>query len=191
MLILGIDDAGRGPVIGPMVLAGVLINKSTEKEFSKLGIKDSKLLSPKKRRILSEEIKKLSISSYEVLISVSEIDNKDNENLSLLIVTEKGYGKKTGIKEYKVQKRGGSGILTYSVTAKTGKVSATKIIDGSMKNDLLIVSNEGKVIRLPERQVPKLGRATLGVRLINLSGNDTVSALAYLAEDLEDSQNGK
>ena len=83
MLILGIDDAGRGPVIGPMVLAGVLINKSTEKEFSKLGIKDSKLLSPKKRRILSEEIKKLSISSYEVLISVSEIDNKDNENLNL------------------------------------------------------------------------------------------------------------
>ena len=83
MLVLGIDDAGRGPVIGPMVLAGVLINKSTEKEFSKLGIKDSKLLSPKKRRILGEEIKKLSISSYEVLISVSEIDNEDNENLNL------------------------------------------------------------------------------------------------------------
>ncbi|OGC49938.1 DNA gyrase subunit A [candidate division WWE3 bacterium RIFCSPHIGHO2_01_FULL_40_23] len=131
---------------------------------------------------------KLSPNDYVIGM---DIINKDNENLSLLIVTEKGYGKKTGIKEYKVQKRGGSGILTYSVTAKTGKVSATKIIDGSMKNDLLIVSNEGKVIRLPERQVPKLGRATLGVRLINLSGNDTVSALAYLAEDLEDSQNGK
>ncbi|MEM3113411.1 MAG: ribonuclease HII [Candidatus Pacearchaeota archaeon] len=83
MLVLGIDDAGRGPVIGPMVLAGVLIKKETEREFMKIGIKDSKLLSHKKRKVLSEEIKKLSVSYHEVLISVDEIDNKDKENLNL------------------------------------------------------------------------------------------------------------
>ena len=83
MLVLGIDDAGRGPVIGPMVLAGVLINKTLEREFIKLGVKDSKLLSPKKRRVLSEEIKRLSSATHEVLISVNEIDNKDNDNLNL------------------------------------------------------------------------------------------------------------
>ncbi len=114
------------------------------------------------------------------------IINKDNETLYLVIVTEKGYGKKTSLKEYKTQNRGGSGILTYKVTGKTGEVVATKIADTSLKNDLLIVSNEGKVIRLPEKEVPKLGRATLGVRLIHLTGPDTVSAVAYLSEHVEE-----
>lgn len=83
MLILGIDDAGRGPVIGPMVLAGVLVNQETEKEFIKLGIRDSKTLVPRKRTSLAEEIKKLSISHHEVIIPVREIDGKDNDNLNL------------------------------------------------------------------------------------------------------------
>lgn len=115
-----------------------------------------------------------------------DIINKDNENLNLLIVTEKGYGKKTSIKEYKVQNRGGSGILTCKITDKTGKVSATKIVDSGFKNDVLIISNEGKVIRLPEKQVPKLGRATQGVKLINLTGKDTVAAVAYLSENIDE-----
>ncbi|MEK6891402.1 MAG: ribonuclease HII [Nanoarchaeota archaeon] len=83
MLILGIDDAGRGPVIGPMVLAGVIIKPETEKEFMKLGIKDSKALLPKKRESLAEEIKKIAIKSEYVIIPVREIDGKDNDNLNL------------------------------------------------------------------------------------------------------------
>lgn len=75
-LILGIDDAGRGPVIGPMVLAGVLANKEAEEYFKKLGIRDSKTLLPKKREQLLEEIRKKS-KTFEVIIPVSEIDNKD------------------------------------------------------------------------------------------------------------------
>ena len=57
MLILGIDDAGRGPVIGPMLLAGVLVDSEIEKEFIKMGIKDSKTILPRKRSMLAEEIK--------------------------------------------------------------------------------------------------------------------------------------
>lgn len=83
MLILGIDDAGRGPVIGPMVLSGVLIEKETEKEFQKLGIKDSKMLFPKKREMLEKEIKKLALSTHTVLVSVDEIDNKKGDKLNL------------------------------------------------------------------------------------------------------------
>jgi ribonuclease HII len=83
MLILGIDDAGRGPVIGPMVLAGVLIEKPIEKEFLKLGIRDSKTLSPKKREQLAKKIKELSKATYEVVISVDEIDGKNNDGLNL------------------------------------------------------------------------------------------------------------
>lgn len=83
MLILGIDDAGRGPVIGPMVLSGVLIDKEIEKEFQKLGIKDSKMLFAKKREVLEKEIKKLAISHHTVLVSVDEIDNKVGDRLNL------------------------------------------------------------------------------------------------------------
>lgn len=74
--ILGIDDAGRGPVIGPMVLAGVLINKETESYFRKLDIRDSKIVLPKKRQMLAEEIRKKA-KTFEVIISVDEIDSKD------------------------------------------------------------------------------------------------------------------
>jgi len=83
MLVLGVDDAGRGPVIGPMVLAGVLINQDVEKEFVKLGVKDSKMLPPYKREILAEEIKKRAIAVHYVIISVNEIDGEDNDNLNL------------------------------------------------------------------------------------------------------------
>ncbi|MBS3066773.1 ribonuclease HII [Candidatus Pacearchaeota archaeon] len=84
MLILGIDDAGRGPVIGPMVLAGVLIKKETEREFIELGVRDSKTLLPNKREALAKIIKEKAISWFHVIISVNEIDdvNKDGMNLN-------------------------------------------------------------------------------------------------------------
>lgn len=83
MLILGIDDAGRGPVIGPMVLAGCLVNKDIEKEFVKLGVRDSKTILPKKREKLAEEIKLRVLAYHAVIIPVREIDGKDNDNLNL------------------------------------------------------------------------------------------------------------
>ncbi|HLD97957.1 MAG TPA: ribonuclease HII [Candidatus Nanoarchaeia archaeon] len=83
MLILGIDDAGRGPVIGPMLLAGVLVDSEIEKEFIKMGIKDSKTILPRKRSMLAEEIKNKAINVEHVIISVGEIDGKDNDNLNL------------------------------------------------------------------------------------------------------------
>ena len=74
MLILGIDEAGRGPVIGPMVLAGCLIDEKTEKEFRKLGIKDSKQLTQKRREVLAEKIKEKAETFEIVLASPEEID---------------------------------------------------------------------------------------------------------------------
>lgn len=75
-LILGIDDAGRGPLIGPMALAGCLTTKMREKEFKALGVKDSKLLSPRKREWLAKKIKEKAIS-YKVELSFpSEIDSR-------------------------------------------------------------------------------------------------------------------
>ena len=83
MLILGIDDAGRGPIIGPMVLAGTLIEKKDEAYLRKLGVKDSKQVTPKRREILAEEIKKIA-KGYAVSIALpSEIDSRASSGLNL------------------------------------------------------------------------------------------------------------
>lgn len=104
MLILGIDDAGRGPVIGPMILAGCLIDDKNEKELKKLGVKDSKQLTQKRREFLSEKIKELAETFEIVLASPAEIDEyvKNGPNLNALEAIKmaevinkinKGYGK--------------------------------------------------------------------------------------------------
>jgi len=83
VLKLGIDDAGRGPVIGPMILAGCLMNSKTEREFKKLGVKDSKQLTQKRREFLVKIIKEKSISFATALTSPTEIENKFNAGTKL------------------------------------------------------------------------------------------------------------
>jgi ribonuclease HII len=76
MLILGIDEAGRGPVVGPMVIGGVLIEESLEKKLKKLGAKDSKQLTPAKREELEPKIRKMAKEVHFISIEASEIDEK-------------------------------------------------------------------------------------------------------------------
>ena len=83
MLTLGIDDAGRGPVIGPMILAGCLIDEKTEEEFQKLGIKDSKQLTQKRREFLEEKIKEKA-ETFEVALAFPiEIDQTNHDGINL------------------------------------------------------------------------------------------------------------
>src|SRR3989338_7822319 len=83
MLKLGIDDAGRGPVIGPMVLAGCLIDEETETEFKKLGVKDSKQLTDKRREFLADIIREKAETFEVVVIHPEEIDGKNLEGVKL------------------------------------------------------------------------------------------------------------
>jgi len=83
MLILGIDDAGRGPVIGPMVLAGCLIEDKDEKNFKAKGVRDSKQLTPKRRAFLSDFIKENAETFEIVVISPTEIDGKNGDGIKL------------------------------------------------------------------------------------------------------------
>lgn len=83
MLKLGIDDAGRGPVIGPMVLAGVLIPEEKEKELAKLGVKDSKELTPLRREFLAEKIREVAETFEIVIITPNEIDGVDNPDKTI------------------------------------------------------------------------------------------------------------
>jgi len=82
-MILGIDDAGRGPVIGPMVLAGCLIDEKTEKEFKKLGVKDSKQLTQKRREVLAEKIKEKAETFEITIVSPEEIDFANSKGVNL------------------------------------------------------------------------------------------------------------
>ena len=99
--------------------------------------------------------------------------------LNLLVISEHGYGKKTLLSEYKTQNRGGSGILTYKTTEKTGKVVSVSYV-GSATSDILITSAEGQVIRLAVKDIPVLGRNTQGVRLIKLDGSDSVASFTTI-----------
>jgi len=86
--------------------------------------------------------------------------------LELLVVMKNGYGKRTNIKSYKVQRRGGSGIKTAKITDKTGPAITAFTINNLDEQDLIVISSYGQVIRLPLKRVPTLGRATQGVRIM-------------------------
>jgi DNA gyrase subunit A len=97
-------------------------------------------------------------------------------NKEVLVVTEHGLGKKTPLKDYKIQKRAGSGIKTVKITEKTGKIVSMCILDETdNEKDLLLISKQGQTIRTPLKTISTLGRATQGVRIMKLNSDDTVA----------------
>jgi DNA gyrase subunit A len=101
----------------------------------------------------------------------------------ILTVTANGYGKRTQVSEYRVQNRGGSGVFTVKKTQKTGDVVAIKTVTD--EDELMIISDKGKIIRLRSVDIPTQGRATQGVRLITIEEKERVVAVARLAEKEE------
>ncbi len=99
----------------------------------------------------------------------------------LLVITENGYGKRSDLKAYKIQNRGGSGIKTANVTSKTGKVVGGQIINlDEIEEDLILTSDKGQIIRIPLKSVSVLGRATQGVRVMKPQAGDKLSAVTVL-----------
>lgn len=96
----------------------------------------------------------------------------------LLVVTRNGYGKKTDLKEYRIQGRGGSGIKTAQITAKTGDLISSKLL--TTEEDLIVISQQGQVIRSAISGISKLSRATQGVRIMRLEEGDKVASATYV-----------
>ena len=117
---------------------------------------------------------RLKEGDYVVSAAVAE------ENATLLTITENGYGKRTAIGEYlrgdEAQHRGGGGLKGYQVTEKTGKIAGAKVVDGS--EDILLISDDGTIIRMPVEDVNCYGRTTQGVRVMRLSEGSRVISLA-------------
>jgi len=116
------------------------------------------------------------------MICIKDVDS------SILVVSEKGYGKRSKLDDYRVTNRGGKGVKTLNVTEKTGNLIAIKdVIDN---DDLMIINRSGIIIRIAVESLRIMGRATQGVRLINLRDQDEIAAVAKVSveqvEELED-----
>jgi DNA gyrase subunit A len=109
--------------------------------------------------------------------------------IELFTIAENGLGKRTSLKEYKVQGRGGSGIRTMHVSEKTGGVVGAYIAGVDDARDLILISKKGIVIRVPFKSVPSLGRDTQGVRVMRFKETgDTLSSVTFVTEDVEEKQ---
>lgn len=101
---------------------------------------------------------------------------KTKEKRYLLMVTEKGYGKRTDLEEYRLQKRGGLGLKTAKITPKNGHIAFSKLL--TTEKDLIVISQQGRVIRTKISSIPKFSRATQGVKIMKLGEGDRVASVA-------------
>ncbi len=123
----------------------------------------------------------LSHENDEVVGMIAVDDMESN----ILVVSEKGYGKRSSLEDYRITNRGGKGVKTISVTEKTGELVAIKNVTD--EDDLMIINKSGLTIRMAVADLRVMGRATQGVRLINIKGKDSIAAVAkVMQEDDED-----
>jgi DNA gyrase subunit A len=111
------------------------------------------------------------------MVSVNDMDS------NILVVSENGYGKRSDLEDYRITNRGGKGVKTISITDKTGELVAIKNV--SDEDDLMIINKSGIAIRMSVADLRIMGRATQGVRLINLKDNDSIAAVAKVMPDDE------
>jgi len=110
----------------------------------------------------------------------------DSPDATVLVVSEKGYGKRTDIEDYRVTNRGGKGVKTISITDKTGDLVAIKNVTDA--DDLMIINKSGIVIRIAVSELRVMGRATQGVRLITLKGSDEIASVARIDHEEEEEE---
>lgn len=129
-------------------------------------------------------VKGITLDEGDAVVAM-DIITPGVEGASILSVTENGYGKRTLVEEYPLQSRGGKGVITIKTTERNGKlVGVQQITD---EDDLMLITDKGKIIRLRGKEISVIGRNTQGVRLIELETGERVMALARLAEKEEES----
>ncbi len=126
-------------------------------------------------------VKGMSLTSDDAIIGTALVDDECKD---ILIVTKKGYGKRTHVEEYRQQNRGGKGVKTLNVTEKNGALVRLSSVVGD--EDLIILSNKGTMIRIPVQQISCSSRATQGVRLMRLTDGHYVATTALLPSEPEE-----
>lgn len=126
---------------------------------------------------MASGVRGMNISEQEFIVGMVCVDHKNPPNL--LVVSEKGYGKRSDLDDYRITKRGGKGVKTLNVTDKTGELVAIKdVVDG---DELMIINKSGIAIRMSVDNLRVMGRATQGVKLIKLNDNDEISAVEKIS----------
>ena len=115
-------------------------------------------------------------------IVLAEVVSCTLKSPELLVIMDKGYGKKTSLDEYKVQGRGGTGIKTAEVTPKTGNIIGAKVLcgDDTQEEEVVVISKKGQVIRVEAKEIPSLSRATQGVRVMKMRDGDSIASIVAL-----------
>src|SRR5690554_2167543 len=121
---------------------------------------------------------RLADEKTDEVIGMIAVDDMEND---ILVVSENGYGKRSSLEDYRITNRGGKGVKTISITEKTGNLVAIKNVTDS--DDLMIINKSGIAIRMAVQDLRVMGRATQGVKLINLKGNDSIAAVAKVMHD--------
>lgn len=128
-------------------------------------------------------VRGMFLDEEDVIVGMTFIADKEED---ILVVTEKGYGKRSTAGEYRLQNRGGKGVKALNITERNGNLCALRSV--AEDEDVIIVSNRGMVIRTEITQIARTRRATQGVRLINLKGNQTVITLAIVPHEEEEEE---
>ena len=123
-------------------------------------------------------VRAMKLSKNDVLVGADAINKDLVATSEFLVMSENGYGKKTKLKEYKTQKRGGSGIKTMKITSKTGKLMSSRVI--SAQTEIIAISKNGQIIRTGLNEISSLGRQTQGVRIMKLREGDRIASLTCL-----------
>jgi len=111
---------------------------------------------------------------------------ENNEEVSILVVSEKGYGKRSELEDYRLTNRGGKGVKTLNITDKTGQLIAIKSVTDN--DDLMIINKSGITIRMAVKDLRVMGRATQGVRLIRIDDGDEIAAVAKVEVEEDEDQ---
>lgn len=120
----------------------------------------------------------------DAVVGMVTVEKYDED---ILVVSEKGYGKRSSIDDYRITNRGGKGVKTLNITDKTGKLVAARGV--ADKNDLMVINRSGITIRVPVSDIRTTGRATQGVKLINLRNNDSIAAVSQVKVDDHQNEN--
>jgi DNA gyrase subunit A len=130
----------------------------------------------------------LAKNDYVVGVAITPKEHKEGE-YRILSVSEHGFGKRTDVEEYRLQTRGGKGVKNMAVTDRIGRVSSIQLVDDT--SELMVISQFGKIIRVDTKTIRNAGRATQGVRLLNLEPEDKVAAAVIIPpEELKEDEQG-
>jgi DNA gyrase subunit A len=130
-----------------------------------------------------EIIKKESKKDTDNLDDLENEEIKDSLTSLMLTVSEKGYGKRTPLADYRITSRGGKGVINLKSTDRNGPVMAT--LQVTEESDVMIITEFGKIIRVHANEIREAGRSTQGVRLLRLEGEDKIAAAAGIREEVE------